>query len=263
MSTIHSFWREQRAKAERNQGPSAYQPNGLPPGQTGSRHAHTRCHRNLWQLARIYTLRLQVWQRHKRINNMWQWKCSWIVPCYGNSIWQLTCAHSLPSKFMPSGTHTYLMFICTASIHTYHATEMYNCQAHNATLHGSKLARISTLPKTLSKTRGRCHVIVATLYVDTVTQVLPLSVRTMSSLHAANLLPLLEKNRYKTIGLSVDVPVCPALLASNQQAWPSSCSVRPSYWGGNSQTPVPLSEAAGCCRCSATNWTVAAAVSVI
>ena len=149
---------------------------------------------------------------------MWQWKCSWIVPCYGNSIWQLTCAHSLPSKFMPSGTHTYLMFICTASIHTYHATEMYNCQAHNATLHGSKLARISTLPETLSKTRGRCHVIVATLYVDTVTQVLPLSVRTMSSLHAANLLPLLEKNRYKTIGLSVDVPVCPALLASNQQA---------------------------------------------
>ena len=83
------------------------------------------------------------------------------------------------SKSMPSGTHIYLMFICTASIHIYHATQMYNCQAHNATLHGSKLARISTLPETLSKTRGRCHVIVATLYVDTVTQVLPLSVRTM------------------------------------------------------------------------------------
>ena len=30
------FWRERRAKAESNQGPSAYQPNALPLGQTGS-----------------------------------------------------------------------------------------------------------------------------------------------------------------------------------------------------------------------------------
>ena len=31
-----NFWRERRSKAGLNQGPSAYQPNALPPGQTGS-----------------------------------------------------------------------------------------------------------------------------------------------------------------------------------------------------------------------------------
>ena len=34
--TDHNFWRERRAKADLNQGPSAYQPNALPLGQTGS-----------------------------------------------------------------------------------------------------------------------------------------------------------------------------------------------------------------------------------
>ena len=36
MSTDHSFWRERRAEADSNRGLSAYQPNALPPGQTGS-----------------------------------------------------------------------------------------------------------------------------------------------------------------------------------------------------------------------------------
>ena len=36
VSTDHNFWRERRAKADSNWGPSAYQPNALPPGQTGS-----------------------------------------------------------------------------------------------------------------------------------------------------------------------------------------------------------------------------------
>ena len=30
------FWRERRAEAVSNRGPSAYQPNALPLGQTGS-----------------------------------------------------------------------------------------------------------------------------------------------------------------------------------------------------------------------------------
>ena len=34
--TDHNFWRERRAKADVNQGPSAYQPNALPLGQTSS-----------------------------------------------------------------------------------------------------------------------------------------------------------------------------------------------------------------------------------
>ena len=37
--TVHKpqpFWRERRAEAVSNQGPSAYQPNALPLGQTGS-----------------------------------------------------------------------------------------------------------------------------------------------------------------------------------------------------------------------------------
>ena len=36
MSTDHNFLRERRANADSNQSPSAYQPNALPLGQTGS-----------------------------------------------------------------------------------------------------------------------------------------------------------------------------------------------------------------------------------
>ena len=36
VSTDHSCWRERRAEAVSNRGPSAYQPNTLPLGQTGS-----------------------------------------------------------------------------------------------------------------------------------------------------------------------------------------------------------------------------------
>ena len=38
VSTDHNFWREGRAEAVPNWGPSLYQPNALPLGQTGSRH---------------------------------------------------------------------------------------------------------------------------------------------------------------------------------------------------------------------------------
>ena len=37
-STDYNLWRERRAKADLNWGPSAYQANALPLGQTGSRH---------------------------------------------------------------------------------------------------------------------------------------------------------------------------------------------------------------------------------
>ena len=36
VSTDHNFWRERRAEADSNRGPSAYQPNALPLGKTGS-----------------------------------------------------------------------------------------------------------------------------------------------------------------------------------------------------------------------------------
>ena len=36
MSTDHNFWRERRAEADSNRGPSDYQHNVLPLGQTGS-----------------------------------------------------------------------------------------------------------------------------------------------------------------------------------------------------------------------------------
>ena len=46
--TDHNFW-EKRAEADSNRGPSAYQPNALPLGQTGSRvprKLHTKFHLN-------------------------------------------------------------------------------------------------------------------------------------------------------------------------------------------------------------------------
>ena len=39
MSINHSFWRQRKTEAESNRGPSAYQPNALPLGQTGSQTA--------------------------------------------------------------------------------------------------------------------------------------------------------------------------------------------------------------------------------
>ena len=36
VSTDHNFWRERKAEPDSNRGPSAYQPNALPLGQTGS-----------------------------------------------------------------------------------------------------------------------------------------------------------------------------------------------------------------------------------
>ena len=36
VSSDHNFWTERRAEADSNRGPSAYQPNALPLGQTGS-----------------------------------------------------------------------------------------------------------------------------------------------------------------------------------------------------------------------------------
>ena len=41
-SRDHNFWSERRAEADSNWGPSAYQPNALPLGQTGS-HRYTEC----------------------------------------------------------------------------------------------------------------------------------------------------------------------------------------------------------------------------
>ena len=44
MSIAHNFLKEKRAEADSNRGPSAYQPNVLPLGQTGSpssTHMHT------------------------------------------------------------------------------------------------------------------------------------------------------------------------------------------------------------------------------
>ena len=41
VSSDHNFWRERRAEADLNRGPSAYQPNALLLGQTGSRNSFT------------------------------------------------------------------------------------------------------------------------------------------------------------------------------------------------------------------------------
>ena len=40
--TDHNFWRERRAEADSNRGPSAYQPNALPLGQTGSHSSYVK-----------------------------------------------------------------------------------------------------------------------------------------------------------------------------------------------------------------------------
>ena len=48
VSTDHSFCRERRAEADSNRGPSAYQPNALPLGETGSQGCRKPC--SAWSL---------------------------------------------------------------------------------------------------------------------------------------------------------------------------------------------------------------------
>ena len=43
MSTDSNFWRERRAEAVSNRGPSAYQPNALPLGQTVLKPPQASC----------------------------------------------------------------------------------------------------------------------------------------------------------------------------------------------------------------------------
>ena len=43
VSTDHSLWRERGAQADSNRGPSAYQPNALPLGQTGRMFGAIAC----------------------------------------------------------------------------------------------------------------------------------------------------------------------------------------------------------------------------
>ena len=50
----HNFWRERKVEADSNRGPSVYQPNALPLGQTGS---VTTALRSAWHL---YTYRWAV-----------------------------------------------------------------------------------------------------------------------------------------------------------------------------------------------------------
>ena len=65
MSTDPNFWREKKVEADSNQGPSAYQPNTLPLGQTGS-------HCNLRYNAGYHVFQLPV--KMERENNLKEYK---------------------------------------------------------------------------------------------------------------------------------------------------------------------------------------------
>ena len=51
-STDHNFWRERRAEADSNRGPSAYQPNALPLGPNGLHDSHQPTG-NIWSILRL------------------------------------------------------------------------------------------------------------------------------------------------------------------------------------------------------------------
>ena len=59
------FWRERRAEAVSNRGPSAYQPNALPLGQTGSQNDVVQ----LWAIYNIhlYQVNEPVWPSGKAL----------------------------------------------------------------------------------------------------------------------------------------------------------------------------------------------------
>ena len=55
------MWRERRAEAVSNRGPSAYQPNALPLGQTGSQTHRHRCHQLKWRPNPSTSLHYRGW----------------------------------------------------------------------------------------------------------------------------------------------------------------------------------------------------------
>ena len=61
MSTDHNIWREGRAEADSNRGPSPYQPNALPPGQ-----AYSLCATRLCRLIGLPLLSLLPCFFHRR-----------------------------------------------------------------------------------------------------------------------------------------------------------------------------------------------------
>ena len=69
VSTDHNFWRESRIEADSNRGPSAYQPNTLPLGQTGSHGAreyeqglNTSLISSVWPLSLTVAFKLRLFK---------------------------------------------------------------------------------------------------------------------------------------------------------------------------------------------------------
>ena len=60
MSTNYNFWRERKAEADSNRGPSTYQPNALPLGQTGS----------LWRWRKREIIYLSLHCHHHRVQEL-------------------------------------------------------------------------------------------------------------------------------------------------------------------------------------------------
>ena len=65
VSTDHNFWSERRAEADSNRGPSAYEPNALPLGQTDSQEEKATATSNIQWLEvghhRCISLFLGIW----------------------------------------------------------------------------------------------------------------------------------------------------------------------------------------------------------
>ena len=71
MSTDHNFWRERRAEADSNRSPSAYQPNALPLGQTGSQDPAGVCF--CFRLTRCHS-RLKAVGTASEVWTLWSWE---------------------------------------------------------------------------------------------------------------------------------------------------------------------------------------------
>ena len=107
VSTDHNFWRERRAEADLNQGPSAYHPNALPLGQIGSLSSlHTlspliaKCRAGWWGggvngsrpcTSRPSTLEAYIFRRKKNYNWGWRLSVAWLTVIETLSEWQHHC----------------------------------------------------------------------------------------------------------------------------------------------------------------------------
>ena len=118
VSTNHNFWRERRAEAVSNRGPSAYQPTALPLGQTDS----------LWRSVYDYSLLWRVFESpSKWCTHLLRYSVvTWLVPREAAAI----STHVMCTPYSHVDLVVYSVTPCKATYVRVHVCLAVTCHLH-------------------------------------------------------------------------------------------------------------------------------------